>query len=83
MTDHRLRGLVLADFFFWRSSETGHESGENVFNLPLPHCTTAATYRQEFEKVISKLDAFAPQFLFLSSGYSSTFIHARTHHRTH
>jgi acetoin utilization deacetylase AcuC-like enzyme len=60
------------------SSETGHESGGNVFNLPLPHCTTAATYRQEFEKVVRKLDAFAPQFLFLSSGYSSIFIHART-----
>jgi acetoin utilization deacetylase AcuC-like enzyme len=56
-----------------RASETG--VANNVLNVPLPPGTDGRAYRAAVEaQVLPRLEAFAPEFLFVSAGFDA---HAR------
>lgn len=51
-----------------------HETGfaDNILNIPLPHKMDGAAYLKIFsEKVIPKLNAFKPDFIFVSTGFDA------------
>ena len=43
----------------------------NIFNIPLPACTTSEEYLNAYEFVLKKIKEFKPEFILLSAGFDA------------
>jgi len=53
------------------TGSVGQESGSNILHVPIPNGCTSKQYRKQFNELVPKIDAYAPDLILLSAGFDA------------